>query len=801
MNRIFLISLLCLFIACGNDRNENPLHDDPEPAKPTELQAELLPNAIRLTWKKADAASTYQLFRQSATQENSLIGTSSALQFDDTNVVDGVMYEYSIRGVGPGDPLGPGLLGPKSEALSVAFCKPKLELVGNPDKTLDFGTDRMTLTLTFKNCGGGTIHWEIPGEIPAVRFTPSKGTVGKDPVSVKAEADRSGCEPKRFESTTQIRGNAGEPIELKVKMEIANRPILSVEPEVVELSCPGEGKDIIIGNTGTGAFAWRMAGGADWLTVTPRDGTVKCGEPVTVRLQALETNALPGTDSVDLRVSGASQVLASRSIGEKSIVVTLHLPEPEVDIRPNRVELTEENNWTAEVTLTNTGECALSWEAIPTQPWLVVEPKTGRLNPGVSQRLRLRGTPDSLDAGEYDAKLRFTFSGRQQDGVDVMLRRTGVLRGRFMNIFTRRGIPRVEITVENVCTTFTDNNGDFECPYEREGIYPWTASHPDFLGSEGTVRTARATGEIGTLTLIPIPQVAGDVAPGFGFDTPWTIALRPDEGQACIVNRDGGFIAMVDTAINRVVETIEVGRMPLGAVYADGELFVAVNWDNTIRVIDPFQRRVIATIEEVRGLPAYLAACRGQLYVTLQDNIAGNSVAVIDIATRRVGRRIPAGRFPHGVAVDPLCRALYVANHDGDSLSRIDLNAGVELTIPVGPNPQGVAISPDGKSVYTADAGRISRVDADKQVVVERFSQPGARFGWVAVVQLPDGKGDLVYATDTRAHRVFMWHPESGKFASINVGVAPFGIAVTKDGRKVYVCEAEENRVQWLENR
>jgi len=258
----------------------------------------------------------------------------------------------------------------------------------------------------------------------------------------------------------------------------------------------------------------------------------------------------------------------------------------------------------------------------------------------------------------------------------------------------------------------------------------------------------------------------------------------------------------VDTDSNAVLGTVEVGTEPLGAVYADGELFVANNKSNTISIIDPLQRKVTKTMD-VSALPAYLAACDGKLYATLQDNISGNRVAVINIG-RKVEHPIDVGKLPMGVAVALRCQSLYVANHDNDTISLINpITRGGPL-VAVGPNPQGVAVSDDGTYVYVACAGIISCVDAHNGSVVDKFSfsQPGVRFGWVAVVQLPDGKGDLVYATGYTANedKVWMWHPQSGQYDSINVASRPFGLAVMNGGQRVYVCCAEGNVVQWLES-
>jgi len=85
--------------------------------------------------------------------------------------------------------------------------------------------------------------------------------------------------------------------------------------------------------------------------------------------------------------------------------------------------------------------------------------------------------------------------------------------------------------------------------------------------------------------------------------------------------------------------------------------------------------------------------------------------------------------------------------------------------------------------------------------VTKTFSQFNTRFGWIDVIQLPDNRGDLVYATDMKGSKVWVWHPDSGEFASVSVGVYPFGIATKHDGQKIYVCIAESNNVECLENK
>lgn len=600
MKKIYpiLLALMFCFVACSNDRSGNPLTDEEDPAKPTELKTELQQNAVLLSWKKDANSSTYQIFRSPTTQKDGIIGTTDTTQFQDTAVVDEKTYEYWVRGVGPGDERGPGILGTKSNPKSVTYYAPQLVLVGNPNQTLDFGDDRMTLDLTFKNKGGGLIQWEIPDEIPWAKFTPSKGSVGGEPFSVTAEVDRE-LSVNAYEEATTLKGNLGDPIDLIIRMEISDEPVLVVElsqpeKEKVEL-CPGEEDDIKVGNAGKGTLVWQISGGADWLKLTPLDGTIEGGQSVLVHLQALELDVQTGNESVALQVFGGPG--DNPNSQEKSVIVTLRVVEPEVEISPNPVALTESDNWESEITLTNTCACSLSWEATSIRTWLIVdEPKTGLLRSGEQEKIWFHGVPDPLDTGEHNAQIRFTLNGKQNEFLDVTLSRTGYLQGRVVNIFTRQGIPEVTVTTD-VGNGITNHLGDFEIVYEQERSYGWTATHPDFLQSEGTVLTSKAIGEIGTVSLIPIPQIAGEVISNFGYDTPWSIVLSDDERQACGVNRDGGFVSIIDTNLNKELGTIEVGGMPLSAVYIAGELFVANSWDNTVSIIDPLQRKSIATVD------------------------------------------------------------------------------------------------------------------------------------------------------------------------------------------------------------
>ena len=383
-----------------------------------------------------------------------------------------------------------------------------------------------------------------------------------------------------------------------------------------------------------------------------------------------------------------------------------------------------------------------------------------------------------------------------------------IIRGKCLNILTHKGIPQAEIKTD-YGSAKTDENGGFEIASEKDikelGGTDWTAKaeHENFLPDAVKGKNATFSNnivDIGTIALIPIPQLAGEVISDMGFNVPWFVSFNSDESQAFVTNKNSDFVSIIDTRIDREIVTVDTGKMPLGAVYAGDKLFVANAWSKNISIIDPLQQKAVGVLEDLDS-PAYMTTDGEKLYVTLQDNIAGNRIAVLKIENNNLSldRFILAGKFPHGIAIDKIEGNLYVANYDRDNVSKINIATGESILIPVGPSPQGIAISPSGEYVYTAEEEGISQIDARKGFVVNRFLQSGSRFGWVAVVQLPDNKGDLVYATDTANSKLWIWCPGTKATASVNVGISPFGLAVTKDGLKIYVCCSEANKVQYLE--
>jgi len=107
---------------------------------------------------------------------------------------------------------------------------------------------------------------------------------------------------------------------------------------------------------------------------------------------------------------------------------------------------------------------------------------------------------------------------------------------------------------------------------------------------------------------------------------------------------------------------------------------------------------------------------------------------VINTATNTVvGSPIPVGSRPFGIAVAPNGSAVYVANNLGNSVSVIDTaTKTVSATIPVGLAPQGLAITPNGQFVYVANftSNTVSKISTVSNTVVTGHSHDHYNWTW-----------------------------------------------------------------------
>lgn len=314
---------------------------------------------------------------------------------------------------------------------------------------------------------------------------------------------------------------------------------------------------------------------------------------------------------------------------------------------------------------------------------------------------------------------------------------------------------------------------------------------------------------------------------------PVQLAFSSDGGRAFVTESHSGTLAVVDVAAGRVRRRFRTGgEQPLGvAVTASGDLLVANSFSGSVALLDSGSGRMRALLP-LRGGPAdvVLSQDARRAFVSLAelDEIAVLSLpAVAGGAGLRIERRVPVGKRPRQMALTPDGKTLVVANFQGGDVSVVDTAAlketrRIELT---GVNLRGVAVSADGAFGYvTGQIPANTRATDDPLdiwtntvFVLDLTGRrvAGSAEGWLdfTLAASPDPTGivalgpervavtlsgcDQALLVRTPGPHLRTYDPVIARRS--NVGAHPQGIAVTPDGKRVWVANELDSSITVLD--
>jgi YVTN family beta-propeller protein len=154
-------------------------------------------------------------------------------------------------------------------------------------------------------------------------------------------------------------------------------------------------------------------------------------------------------------------------------------------------------------------------------------------------------------------------------------------------------------------------------------------------------------------------------------------------------------------------------------------------------------------------------------------NTDGDSLSRIDSLTGRVvTRRIPVGESPWAIGVGE--RYVWVANNEDGTLSRVDPVTGREVMprLPVGGGPNGLALADGSVWVTDFEGGEVVRLNEDTGEIIARISA-GSGLSDVGATD------SAVWVTDFAADQLLRIDPMTNRIvARTPVGPAPSSLAV-----------------------
>ena len=254
--------------------------------------------------------------------------------------------------------------------------------------------------------------------------------------------------------------------------------------------------------------------------------------------------------------------------------------------------------------------------------------------------------------------------------------------------------------------------------------------------------------------------------------------------------------------------------MPLAMAFSpDSARVVALlsgHREQSLQVVDPTSRRVTQTLVQPAAFLGLafsrdgrtLYASGGSQDVVYRYTWEGDSAALSDSIRLDPKGSVGLGiRYPSGMAISPDGRWLYVAENLADSLAVVDLSAGrVVQRLATGRYPYGVVAGPDGRVYVSAWGGSWLATFAPHTAGLE------------AGPRVPVGRHPSALVLNTRGTRLFVARASFDRIAVVDTrrgavigelndgaakgppeGATPNGLALSRDNRRLYVAEADNN--------
>ncbi len=302
------------------------------------------------------------------------------------------------------------------------------------------------------------------------------------------------------------------------------------------------------------------------------------------------------------------------------------------------------------------------------------------------------------------------------------------------------------------------------------------------------------------------------VAAGAGIILSFAFTAEPpgssSRGMLLVANKGDHSISIVDPDAGKEVGRLsesgitghELAASPDGLtawvpIYGDSGVGQPGSDGETLDVFDLALRRRIDIIRFPKPVRPHCALFGpdGMLYVS---NELTNSIAVIDPRTRKIVANVPTGQpESHMMAITRDGKRAYTSNVHAGTVSAIDLVAKkVIAVIPIAKVGQRITLSADDRLVFTADqtSPRLAVIDAATNGIKTWVPLPGIAYGTCAT---PDGRW-LILALISLSKVGVIDLSTMQLERTIDVPKAPQEVLVQPDGRRAYVsCDASHKIV------
>jgi len=336
------------------------------------------------------------------------------------------------------------------------------------------------------------------------------------------------------------------------------------------------------------------------------------------------------------------------------------------------------------------------------------------------------------------------------------------------------------------------------------------------------------------------------------YNSPINLAVSKDGSRLYVVAQESNELITVDAEQNKVINKIEVGNLPHSVILSlDGQkAFVSNQWSDNVSVVDLNTSKVVDTLQTANGPAGLSLSANGKMLYAV--NTYSSNVSVIDLETGEEQKRLDVGNNPTGIQLSPEKNLLFVTSRRAnvvpygepvktdmtlinDSTARVIGYSTLEsahmaenvaftpsgdLAIVTLMRPKNLVPSIQVERGFMMNHGiGIFEQKKDGRIIQLLLDEPNAYFADpFDVIITPDGKKvfvshagvDCVSVLDMDSIRAILATstPEILKAYENNLGVSsrfvikriptganPKGLALSPDGKKLFVAEQLQDRI------
>jgi YVTN family beta-propeller protein len=274
------------------------------------------------------------------------------------------------------------------------------------------------------------------------------------------------------------------------------------------------------------------------------------------------------------------------------------------------------------------------------------------------------------------------------------------------------------------------------------------------------------------------------------------------EAVLVVLNKGDSNLVILDAAAMKILGKVPVGDSPHEVVIStDGKTAYVSNYGaqtpgNSLSIIDLATRRETKRVD-LGGFyrPHELAEIDGKIYFTSETS---RTVARYNPATDKIDWLMGTGQSAtHMLVVSADKKRLFTANIASDSVTAINLGVPPSpaniAQIAVGKQPEAIHISPDGREIWVGlnAEGAIDIIDTTANKFKEKIKLGERPY---RVKFTPDGK--RVFATLPNTKEIVVIDAATRKeIKRMKLESVPLGIVFSKDGKTAFVTAVETDCV------